>query len=83
MMTMTDEIKVTLFSHPYLFFDLACSCHNEHDDVAHSHCQQPSCLQHRLHVGRSLRKQSKEDANLDLNLSKRTQPVIPVCKQSP
>ena len=52
----TDKTEVHLIClHPYLLTELACSCHNKHDDVADGHGQQPSCLKYRLHVGRSLK----------------------------
>ena len=50
--------------HPYLFTELACSRHNKHDDVADSHGQQPSCLQYRLHVGRSLKEMTQSESQL-------------------
>ena len=50
--------------HPYLFTELACSCHNKHDDVADGHGQQPSCLKYRLHVGRSLKGMRKSESQV-------------------
>ena len=50
--------------HPYLFTELACSRHNKHVDVADSHGQQPSCLQYRLHVGRSLKEMTQSESQL-------------------
>lgn len=43
---------------PHLFVDLACPCHDKHNDVANGHSELPASLQHRLHVGRSLRERS-------------------------